>query len=215
MTEFIAIDSPGFSLEFGEPGHPLVIVIHDWFGRLRWLHDFGQALAERGFRVIIPDLFNGVGTTDSSTASQLRDQVDVGLSLEMVDDVIDTARNEGSQRIGVIGFSMGGWLALLHAQGGGADAVVAYYASLDEAEHGVTPCPVLLQLAEVDDWPKGGEPENFVAHLKEDGTPVTEFTYAGTEHSFANESIPGNWDPTASALSFERTMAFLEEHLRD
>lgn len=215
MTELIPIESPGWSLEYGEPGHPLVVVIHDWYGRLPWLQSYGEALADEGFRVIVPDLYNGYATTDEATASQLRAELDVALSLAVIDDAIQTAREEGSTRVGVIGFSVGGWLTLLHAQGGEADAAVVYYGSLDSAEHGVTPCPVLLHLAELDEWPVGSEPENLVAHLKDHGTPVTEYTYFGVEHSFANESLPDKWDPSASVLSFERTLSFLEEHLRD
>lgn len=215
MAEFIPIDSPGWSVEFGEPGHPLVVVVHDRYGRLSWITDYAESLASYGFRVVVPDLYNGVATVDPDTANELGNELDVALCLATIDDAILVARAQGSERVGVLGFSVGGWLALLHAQGGAADAVVAYYGSLNSSEHGVTPCPVLLHLAEVDDWPIGAEPEGLVLHLKDHGTPVTEYSYAGTEHSFANEAIDAAWDPTAAALSFERTVAFLDEHLHD
>ena len=214
MAELIPIDSPGWSLEYGEPGHPLAVVVHDWYGRLPWVTEYAGALSTFGFRVVVPDLYNGVATTDSRTAKQLREELDVALCLAIIDDAILEARTQGTERVGVIGFSVGAWLALLHAQGGEADAVVGYYGSLAASEHGVTPCPVLLHLAEVDDWPQGGDPESLVVHLKDHGTPVTEYTYSGTRHSFANESIEKAWDPAVAALSFERTVTFLDEHLR-
>src|SRR5690554_5778345 len=214
MAELIPIDSPGWSLEYGQPGHPLVVVMHDWFGRLPWVTRYAETLSGYGFRVVVPDLYNGVATLDSHVARQLRDELDLASCLSIIDDAILEARLQGSERVGVVGFSVGAWLALLHAQGGSADAVVGYYGSLDSAEYGVTPCPVLLHLAEVDDWPRGGDPENMIVHLKDHGTPVTEYTYAGTQHSFANASIEKTWDPAVSALSFERTVAFLDEHLR-
>lgn len=214
MAELIPIDSPGWSLEYGVPGHPLVVVVHDWYGRLPWVTRFAESLSGFGFRVVVPDLYNGVATTDAKTARQLRSELDLALCLAVIDDAILEARLQGSERVGVVGFSVGAWLALLHAQGGAADAVVGYYGSLDSAEHGVTPCPVLLHLAEVDQWPAGGDPATLVAHLKDHGTPVTEYTYSGTRHSFANESIEKAWDPAVAALSFERTVGFLNEHLR-
>jgi len=107
---------------------------------------------------------------------------------------------------------MGGWLALLHAQGGGADAVVAYYATLGPAEQGIIPNPVLLHFAETDQWEAGAEPEVFVTRLKDDGTPVTEHSYLGTVHGFANASIP-KVDARAAALAFARTASFLQDHL--
>ena len=215
MAELIPIDSPGWSLEYGEPGHPLVVVVHDWYGRLPWVADYAEALSTFGFRVVVPDLYNGVATTDAASAQELRDGLDVAICLATIDDAILEARAQGSERVGVVGFSVGGWLALLHAQGGAADAVVAYYGSLASSEHGVTPCPVLLHLAEVDDWSPGGDPETLILHLKDHGTPVTEYTYGGTEHSFANEAIDKAWDPPAAALAFERTVMFLDEHLND
>ncbi len=214
MAGLIPIDSPGWSLEYGEPGHPLVVVLHDWYGRLPWVPRYADALAGAGFRVIVPDLYNGVATTDPLVAKQLRDGLDLAMCLSVIDEAILDGRRQGSERFGVVGFSVGAWLALLHAQGGGADAVVGYYGSLDTAEHSITPCPVLLHLAQIDDWPAGADPASLVSHLKDHGTPVTEYTYAGARHSFANESIEKAWDPAVAALSFGRTLDFLEEHLR-
>lgn len=154
MAELIPIDSPGWSLEYGEPGHPLVVVVHDWYGRLPWITEYAEILSTFGFRVVVPDLYNGVATTDPRTARQLRNELDVALCLAVIDDAILEARTQGTERVGVVGFSVGAWLALLHAQGGSADAVVGYYGRLNSSEHGVTPCPVLLHLAEVDKWPK-------------------------------------------------------------
>jgi carboxymethylenebutenolidase len=108
---------------------------------------------------------------------------------------------------------MGGWLALLHAQAGSADAVVAYYATLDASDHGVIPCPVELHYAERDDWEAGADPDAFVDRLRQHGTPVTRFSYAGTVHSFANASMREKLDERSAALAFARTATFLEQHL--
>lgn len=215
MTEIVPIPSPGVPFYYGEPGGPLVVLLHDWFGRLPWLENYARGLEHQGFRVVVPDLFDGVATTDEATAEQLLNQLDVATALSTVDDIIQTARAEGSQRVGVVGFSAGGWLALLHAQGGSADAVVAYYATLGPAQHGVIPCPVLLQFAEVDEWDEGEDPESFIDRLKDHGTPVTQFTSLGTVHSFANATIPERVNVAAAALAFARTASFLEDHLID
>src|SRR5690554_5667250 len=118
MAELIPVDSPGRSLEYGEPGHPLVVVVHDWYGRLPWVMKYAETLANFGFRVIVPDLYNGVATTDSSAARQLRETLDLTQCLATIDDAILDGRAQGSQRFAVVGFSVGAWLALLHAQGG-------------------------------------------------------------------------------------------------
>lgn len=215
MTEFVPIPSPGLPLYYGDPGAPLVVVIHDWYGRLPSLEPFAVALAYHGYRVVVPDLYGGLCTVEEAGARQLLEQLDLGYALATIDDAVQEARAQGSHRVGVIGFSAGGWLALLHAQGGDTDAVVAYYASLSPGDHGVIPCPVLLQLAETDEWAEGEEPASFVERLTDHGTPVTEFTYLGTRHSFANASIAAAIDANAAALAFARTTKFLDAHLTD
>ncbi|CAN5474217.1 dienelactone hydrolase family protein [soil metagenome] len=215
MSQLVPIPSPGIPLSFGDPGRPLVIVVHDWYGRLPWLESYATALARQGYRVIVPDLYNGVATTETGTAEVLMAQLDVAGALAELDDIIQAARAEGSTRAGVVGFSLGGWLALLHAQSGAADAVVAYYATLGPSQHGVIPTPVLLHLAEIDEWDEGEDPESFIDRLKDHGTPITEWTYRATVHSFANASITDRVDVNAAALAFARTSSFLEDHLLD
>jgi carboxymethylenebutenolidase len=213
MAPLVPIPSPGFPLYYGEEGAPLVILVHDWFGRLPWLDSLAKAFQHRGYRVAVPDLYDGFATTDTTDASRLLTDLDVATALEEFDEIIQDARADGSTRFATVGFSMGGWLSLLHAQGGGVDAVVAYYATLASSQHGVVPCPELLQFAETDSWRETEDPESFIDRLKEHGTPVTEFRYLGTAHGFANASVPGGYDANASALAFARTESFLENHL--
>jgi carboxymethylenebutenolidase len=215
MAEFVAIPSPGETVYFGEAGHPLVVVVHDWYGRLPGLLKFSEALTHAGYRVAVPDLYGGLCSVDDDGAQELMDKLDVRGALALIDDIIASARAEGSQKVGIVGFSMGGWLTLLHAQGGSADAVVAYYATLGEGDHGLIPSPVLLQFAEEDEWDADSDPASFIARLTEHGTPVTEHTYVGTVHSFANATIPAKFDARAAALAFARTASFLDKHLVD
>ena len=215
MAELVPIPSPGVPLYFGRPGSPLIVVAHDWYGRLPWLDAYADALSAQGYRVVVPDFYSGVATVDAASAAGLRDELDPAEALAVIDDLVAEARLEGSERIGLVGFSMGGWIALLHAQGGDADAVVAYYATLGLEEHGIIPCPVLLHLAETDGWNPGAEPDSFVARLEDHGTPVTRFGYLGTEHSFANASIAAAIDTRAAALAFARTASFFDKHLSE
>jgi len=215
VSDLIPIPSPGVPLYRGTPGAPLVVLVHDWYGRLPALEQVAQSFAAAGFMVAVPDLYNGVATTDAERAADLMDGLDVRIALAELDDIIADARLQGSSKVGVVGFSIGGWLTLLHAQGGSADAVVAYYASLAPKDHGVIPSPVLLHYAESDEWAEDEEPDSFIARLDEHGTPVTKHTYFGTEHSFANAEIDAVHDARATELARARTEAFLASHLFD
>lgn len=213
MSELVPIPSPGEALFYGEPGNPVVVVLHDTYGRLPWLAAFAEAIASRGFRVAVPDLYQGVCTVDETTALELMGGLEIGAALAEIDDAIVVAQHTSTERVGLVGFSLGGWLALLHAQSGAADAVVSYYATLGPQDHGVIPCPVLLQWAESDTWEQREDPESFVARLKDHGTPVTEHSYLGTRHGFANASMQSRVDLQAAALAFARTAVFLESNL--
>jgi carboxymethylenebutenolidase len=213
MSDLIPIPSPAETLYFGPVGAPLIILVHDYFGRLPWLENMAAGFEHQGYRVAIPDLYNGVATIDRAAAAGLMQQLDVPNALAELDGIVKRARSAGSQRVGVVGFSMGGWLALLHAEGGNVEAVASYYATLESQQHGVIPCPVLLQFAEADTWGVGGDPHSFIGRLKEHGTPVTEFTYVGAKHSFANASIDETFEIHAATLAFARTSSFFEDHL--
>jgi carboxymethylenebutenolidase len=215
VAELIPLPSPGIPLWYGEAGHPLVVVLHDSYGRLPSIEPMAEALARIGFRVVVPDLFDGWCTLDAEDGEELFEDLEVAPTLDLLDELIGAARAEGSERVGMLGFSTGGWLALLHAQGGAADAVVAYYATLGLDEDGVIPNPVLLQFAETDQWSAGADPDSFVDRLTDHGTPVETFSYLATTHSFANASIAGLFDPNATALAFARSARFLEQRLLD
>ncbi len=213
MSDLIPVPSPGVPVYVGEQGNPLVVLVHDYFGRLPGILDIADLLAREGFFVAVPDLFNGVATRTTADAEILMNDLDVGIALAELDDIISDSRASGSDRIGVVGFSMGGWLSLLHAQAGSADAVVAYYASLGPSDHGVLPAPVLLHYAETDEWGEDDDPESFIERLQEHGTPVVDHVYLGTEHSFANSEIEGTYNARAAELANQRTVRFLLNHL--
>jgi carboxymethylenebutenolidase len=211
----VDIPSPGVPLEFGRPGRPAVVLVHDWYGRLPWLEAYADGLVHAGFSVIVPDLYDGRATADEDSAEELMRDLDLAYALSLIADSIAAARAAGAERVGLIGFSMGGWLALLEGQAGTVDAIAAYYATVSPEDHGVLPCPVLLNFAEEDEWGEGEEPEEFIGRLKEHGTPVVAHTYPGTVHSFANASIPSKLSARAAALAFARTASFLKAQLID
>jgi carboxymethylenebutenolidase len=213
MSDTIPIPSPGVPVYVGMAGGPLVVLVHDYYGRLPGLELIADSLAREGFYVAIPDLYNGVATTSAPEAEKLMADLDVGIALAELDDIIVDARARSAEKVGVVGFSMGGWLTLLHAQGGAADAAVAYYASLGPNDHGVIPAPVLLHYAESDAWGEGEDPVSFIERLHEHGTPVTDHVYLGTEHSFANSDIESSYDHRAAELANARTTRFLLSHL--
>jgi len=218
MAELVPIPFPGIPLVYGDIGAPIVVVLHDMYGRLPWLEPYAEALANRGgFRVLVPDFYDGVATTESEDGRALMAALTDEAAGGILSAAITAERGDGidAQRVGLVGFSMGGRIALHAAQAGLADAVVAYYATLGPRDPGIVPCPVLLHLAEEDEWGEGADPETFAHRLRDDGTPITAHTYVGTVHSFANATLREKVDGRAAALAFARTTVFLEARLKD
>jgi carboxymethylenebutenolidase len=199
-----------------ESAGPAVIVVHDSFGLLPHVRERCDALALAGLTALGLDLYDGQATTDPVRAQALLGRLDVGRSRRMITLAARQLRARPKvrpERIGAIGFSSGGWLALLTAGDGVIDAVVAYYAALGPAERVPIPCSVMLQLAEADEWEPPDLPATFAAYLRGSGTVVDERTWPGTEHSFANADVEA-WSPGAAADAWIETVDFLARNLR-
>ncbi|PPF26080.1 dienelactone hydrolase [Rathayibacter rathayi] len=215
MSELVQIPSPGVALEYGQPGRPVVVVLHDVFGRLPWLEPFAEAVGKHGYNVLVPDLFDGWATLAPEDARALAAMAAQDRNLAAVAEAVRTGVAAGAQRSAVIGFGFGGRLGLLAAGTGLVDAVVGYYATLGAEEHVLVPCPTLLHYAQHDEWPAGDDPESFVGRLKESGTPVTTHTYPDTHRHFANGNLRDTVNPASAALAYARTLSFLNPQLID
>lgn len=110
-----------------------------------------------------------------------------------------------------MGFFRGGSLALLHSSSGTPNATVVHYANLGADQHAILPNPMLLHIAETDQWEAGANPREFAERVREHGTPLTAHAYLGTVHGFANATA--HTYVHAAAVAFARTAVFLESHL--
>jgi carboxymethylenebutenolidase len=194
------------------PG-PGVLVVHDWFGLLPHVKGLCDQLAEAGFVALAPDLYDGTSTTDPEEAARLLRALPAAPARQRLLAAAESLRGRAvPARVGGTGFSMGGWLTLLVATDGALDAVVAYYAALAPRELAPIGCPVLLQLATVDEWDPPDTPERFAAWLRDQGTPVEVRTWPATEHSFANADARP-YAPEQAQEAWSLTLEFLRRHL--
>ncbi|QTE28717.1 dienelactone hydrolase family protein [Pengzhenrongella sicca] len=196
----------------GAGGGPGVVVVHDWYGPLPHVADFADELTMAGFDVELVDMYDGVTTRDPGRAEALADDLDDDAARRLIAAAGKRLRAAGSAHVGVVGFSLGGWLALRTAGNGRFDAVVAYYATADLEVAAEIGCPVQLHLAADDEFESADDVESFVRALRAASTPVDTFTYRGTEHSFANADVELS-DPGAAEVALARTIGFLHARL--
>lgn len=200
----------------GTEGDPVVVLAHDWNGRLPWIDELAQRLAGEGFRVAVPDFFAGRSSTDDADATALLDERygDLDGAYRIISEAIGEARAGGSEHAAVVGFSMGSTLAVGYAAQGSLDAVVAYYGAPMPGITAGPRTPVLFQLAETDDWTGREAPEDYRDRLAAEGyTEVEVRHYAGAVHGFQNAQVAKRFDADASAQAWESTVAFLRGHL--
>ncbi len=204
----------GYLSEPSRPG-PGVVVVHDGFGLLPHLRQRCDWLAEAGFVALAVDLFDGRVAKTAEEAEQLTGRLDLirsrGLLATAATQLLARPKVR-PQRVGAVGFGLGGRLALLTATTGALDAIVAFYAILAAPERSLVPCPTLLHLP-------GGPTDldaathGFLADLRSSGTEVTARTWSGVPPGFANADRPGYLEkPTVAA--WVETAGFLAGHLR-
>lgn len=203
---------------YGEPGNPLVVLLHDYMGRLPWIDAYANRLADEEYRVAVPEFFGGRTTTDPEEAGVLLQERlgDMPGALAIVDEAVRGGLTEGAQRVGIVGFSMGGMIALEYANENDAlSGLVVYYGrpSSDEIE---VPAPVLFHMGADDLDDNGDSPaEAFRQRMADHGnTDVEVHQFSDARHGFANEQNVEKRNDSAAQVSFERSLAFLQRRVR-
>ena len=190
-----------------------VLVLHPWWG----LNDDVRASAERlrreGYEVAAPDLFHGRVATTRDEAKALSGDVSKNWKSAM-DEIEQSLEKLQADRVSVLAWSMGVWFSwqLAQAHPDRIRGLVSYY-GYGEFEAGATLPPILGHFAENDEF-DSVEDVRGVERKLIDEKHVAEFhVYTGTKHWFDEPSRP-EFDKTASALAWQRTLAFLDKQLR-
>jgi carboxymethylenebutenolidase len=230
MGERITIKTPDgdFSAYVARPGAakaPAVVVIQEIFGVNQVMRDITDGLAGQGYLAICPDLFwriePGIDITDKSEAEwkrafELFNAFDVETGVKDIQATIQVVRAdvESNDKVGAVGFCLGGLLAFLTATRTDADAAVSYYGvgienRLDEAAKLTR--PLLIHIAEEDQFVPKPAQAMITAALK-NHPQVELYTYPGRNHAFAR--VGGeHYDAGDATKAGQRTLAFFERTL--
>jgi carboxymethylenebutenolidase len=226
--EYVEFDSPagygrgrGYLVRPAAAGpQPGVLVIHENRGLNPHIEDIARRVALANFVAFAPDaLFplGGYPGDEDRARTQFR-ELDQTKTRE--DFVAASAflrgRPECTGRIGAVGFCYGGGMVnfLATRLGNDLSAGVAFYGSAPNLEDvpRIT-APLLIQSAEVDERINASWPA-FEEALKAAGVTYERHLYPGTQHGFNNNTTP-RFDAAAATLAWDRTIAFLNTHLRD
>jgi carboxymethylenebutenolidase len=196
-------------------GGPGVIVVQEWWGLVPHIRDVVQRFADEGFVALAVDHYRGIETTEPDEAQKLMLGLDIG---RVADDLAHAARTlaelaevEGDG-IAVVGFCMGGGLALL-APTVSPDVCcsVAFYPAMPWP--GYAPDwsryagkSALVHKAESDESWAGPAIADYAAAITENGGSATVIEYPGSVHAFFNDDRPEVFQEANAAAAWRRTI---------
>ena len=211
---------PAFLAQPEGPGpFPGVIVIHEVFGLNDNIKDITQRFARQGYAALAVDMFSGrsqVVCLFRFMAANLR-----GLATHAGIDELKAAltffgQQPGvdPQRLGAIGFCMGGGFAITWAFSDPRLHVIApFYGTTPKnlEEAAARSCPIVGSFPEKDFT---AEPAHALkAALDKQGIPNDIKFYPDTRHSFFNDQSPRTYNAEAADDAWQRTLAFFEKYL--
>ncbi len=207
--------APGHAFHGPGPEAPAIVLIQEWWGINEQILGVARRLAQAGYNVLVPDLYRGKLASDSDEAKHLMTGLDFPDALfQDLAGAVATAR-EHHGKVAVLGFCMGGALALAAAVHlADLDAAVVFYgippAQLADASK--LRAPLLAHFAEHDDWCTPEAVRALEDQLR-DTTTEYELHRYNAHHGFFNEARSEVYDPGAATDAWRRTLSFLARHL--
>jgi carboxymethylenebutenolidase len=229
MGEMVTFPSNGGQAEgylaVPEAGQgPGVVVIQEWWGLNRQLKEVCDRYAAEGFVALAPDLYRGteVSLQEPDEASKMMMALNIEQAAKDMVGAVDYLRGHDavtSDGVGATGFCIGGglalWLATLRPQA--VKAVVSYYGIIPwpaaQPDYSKLQAAVQGHYAEDDDFADPESVRKLEEELKGLDKSVEFFTYPDTDHAFANHHRAEVFHEEHSGTAWERTIAFLRQHL--
>jgi carboxymethylenebutenolidase len=195
------------------PG-PGVLVLHSFWGLTPSVKSLCDDLADHGYTVLAPDINFGELPASEQEALDHLGRADPNRLASLV---LSSARllHEKSTEgpIGMVGFGMGGSLALWASVrlAGMVRAAVSFYGS-QQIDFAGSQSSYLIHLAEDDDYVSNDEAAFMEATMRLEELDVEVVRHPGTRHGFA-EPDGDTFDPTAFDRAWVGTLEFLESIL--
>jgi carboxymethylenebutenolidase len=210
----LQINDKSANAYFANGGGAGVLVLHAWWGLKPFFKEFCDKLANEGFTVLAPDLRNGEVAQTIDEAKALMEKSNGELVGATVMAAKDYLREKVKNKIGVVGFSMGGAWALVLASNMPDEigATVLFYGN-EGVDYGKVTSKVMGHYSDNDEWEPNEFVDNTFAEFKKAGVDATLHIYPRVAHWFFESDRP-EYDSAAAQLAWDRTVEFLKSTLR-
>jgi carboxymethylenebutenolidase len=197
-----------------------VIVIQEWWGLVPHIKGIADRLAAEGFVALAPDLYHGQSTTSPDEAGKLMmalniadTEKDLSGAIQYLLDHEATTTN----RVGTIGFCMGGALSLYAAcKNRQVGACVVFYGGHPNVKPDLAnlQAPVLGLYAGNDGFVTPDAVRALEKELKALGKQADIHIYPDTDHAFFNDERPQVYNREAAEDAWRRVLEFFRKHLK-
>ncbi len=200
--------------------HPALVVIQEWWGLNDWVKEQAREFAQHGYVALAPDLYHGEVATDPARARELAQSMAKERALRDLKAAFDflAARSDvNRQKIGSIGWCMGGGLSLQLAihQPKLAACVINYgRLTTDPASISQIRAPLLGNFGAEDHGIPPAAVHAFEKALNAEGKSIDAKIFAGASHAFENPNNKSGYRPEAARQARARTLAFFAKHLK-
>jgi carboxymethylenebutenolidase len=199
---------------------PGLVVIQEWWGLTSHIADVTDRFAAEGFVALAPDLYGGPTTHDADEAAEMMQKLPPDRAAADLAGAVDFLLRRDDvegDRLGVVGFCMGGAFVLNLAarEGGKVAAAVPFYpvGPLPEDYAGMQ-AAVLAHFGEEDAFIPISQADELSARIRAGTGKTPEIQRYPAGHAFLNdENLLGTYDPAQAQLAWDRTVAFLHQHL--
>jgi carboxymethylenebutenolidase len=196
-----------------------VVVLQEWWGLVDHIKEVCDRFAAEGFVALAPDLYHGKATNSPDEAGKLMMAMRIDEAekdMRAAADYLSIQDSTTSEKVGVVGFCMGGALALYTAtKNPHVGACVVFYGGHPKVKPDLPNlhAPVLGLYAERDDFVTPDSVRALERQLKELGKDVEMKIYPDADHAFFNETRPEVYNAAAAADAWQRTVEFLRKNL--
>ena len=195
---------------------PGVLLLHAWWGLNDTFQGLTDRLAEAGFLVVAPDLYEGVVVDTVEEAEREVERIPLTERTGPVDAAVASLLAETTQQgasIGAVGFSLGAFYALEAAASESAlRAVVLFYGTGQALDWSGSQASFLGHYAEDDPFEDATWVAEHAEAIRGAGRSFESHVYPGTGHWFM-EPDRDAYDAAAASLAWDRTIDFLRRTL--
>jgi carboxymethylenebutenolidase len=204
----------------GKGPFPALIVIHEWWGLNDWVKEEASKLADQGYVTLAVDLYRGKVATTPDMAHEIMRGVPEDRAkrdLRAAFEFLAAQPNVGKDRIGAIGWCMGGGYALdvaLQEPTLAADVINYGHLATDTDALKKINAPILGLFGGQDRGITPDDVKKFGATMDQLGKKIDIKIYDDAGHAFENPNNKDGYRAADASDAWHRTVDFLAATLK-